>query len=280
MKQIHTQKLVRSILLICSIPFIPYAMAADNPATQSHLTANNSPKITLPDDSHFTDSLVIKKKSLFRRLTYNAGFYLKLLANDAQIMKAMWSLSKINQPMVTIFGGGRINQQSKLGEQAYSLAKKLADANVAIMTGAHGGIMEAANCGAKDSGKPNMSIGVSVKGIKQDPNKCLQKYLALTHFPSRKFVLIHLSSAFVVFPGGYGTFDELTEILNLMGTKKMPARPIILIDTAFWHKFIAWLHEEVFTGGHVSQEKLSLIQVTDDIDQAFNWIIESLHKKS
>lgn len=221
---------------------------------------------------------VRKDSSFLLRFTYSSGFYLKLLANDFQIMNALWQIKKINQPIVTIFGGSRVADDDPYAKQAYTLAKKLANAGMSVMTGAHAGIMKAANCGALSSGQRNASIGVSVKGIKQIPNPCLQKYMALTHFASRKFILINFASAFVIFPGGYGTLDELTEVLNLMGTHKMHTSPVILIGKSFWHKFVSWLQEEVLQANHISKEKLSLITVTDDIDEAFNIIQQQVNQ--
>lgn len=212
------------------------------------------------------------------RFKYGFNFYLKLLANDMEIINSIWKIEKINQPIVSIFGGGNVSPESEYAQKAYSLAKKLAEAHISVMTGAHAGIMKFANCGALASGNENVSIGISVKGINQDPNTCLQKFMSLTHFPSRKFLLIHYSSAFIIFPGGYGTLDELTEVLNLMGTKKMPKAPVILIGQSFWKKFLLWLQEEVLPINLISQEKLSLIKVTDDIDEAFNIIQEHLSK--
>ena len=172
-----------------------------------------------------------------------------------------------NQKTVTIYGSARIKQNTKWYDATADLATAIAKQNIAIMTGGGPGIMEAANYGAKraNAGK---SLGCCIKThLEQSGNEFLDISLTSDYFFIRKVLLTKFSKAFIVAPGGYGTLDELFEILNLIITKKMKQCPVILFGKEYWEPLINFMQKSLVANGTISQNELNSIIVTDDIGQ-------------
>jgi uncharacterized protein (TIGR00730 family) len=141
------------------------------------------------------------------------------------------------QPSVTIFGSARVKEGSKYYEAARELAFKLSKKGFSIVTGGGPGIMEAANRGAFEAG--GNSIGLNIKLPKeQKPNKYLTEILNFNYFFARKVMLVKYATAFILFPGGFGTLDEITETLTLIQTKKLKPFPVILYGNEYWNGFV------------------------------------------
>lgn len=191
-----------------------------------------------------------------------------------QMLHGAWKISKLNAPIVTIFGGARFLQADRYAVQANKLAAMFIEHDISVITGGGSGIMEAANCGAvaqaskKGQGK---SIGINVKGL-EARNKCAQEYFELNDFFARKYLMTHFSVGFVVFPGGFGTLEELGEILTLIRTHKMPRLPIILIGVEYWTPFMQWLNNEVLAHGAITNEDIELFVLTDDLERALSLV--------
>ena len=116
-------------------------------------------------------------------------------------------------------------------------------------------------------------MGIGVRDlIEEGPNHCVHEYFELDYFFARKWLLTRYSVAFVIFPGGFGTIDELAEVLTLIQTKKLKRVPIVLIGKEFWDPFMNWVINEALKHGTVSQKDVDLLIVTDDLDQAFSII--------
>lgn len=199
--------------------------------------------------------------------------YGSLFKTTLQLLHGVWRISRLPQPVVTIFGGARFTQEDPYAKKAHELAKKLVQNKISVLTGGGPGIMAAANCGALEGlGKTNKvkSIGITVKGLgtKEELNKCAQELITVDYFFTRKWLMVHNALAFAIFPGGFGTLDELGEIVTLMQTKKLPGVPIVLIGVEYWKPFIAWLQSEPLKHGLIAQQDLDMLQVTDDIDEA------------
>lgn len=185
-----------------------------------------------------------------------------------QMLYGAWRVSRVPVPIVSIFGGARFKLDDPYAKQAHQLAKKLVEADISVLTGGGPGIMEAASCGAipvKGSGR---SLGIGVTDLREAKNPCVQEYFELDYFFARKWLLTHYSMAFVVFPGGFGTLDELAEVLTLMQTKQLKRVPIILIGKEFWAPFMDWIAESMAHGA-VSEKEVQLFSVTDDLEEAF-----------
>lgn len=214
----------------------------------------------------------------FKRLAFISHTFFKVLWGDMQLMHGIWKITKIQGPIVSIFGGSRLPTKDPYIQQAHTLAAKLVAAHINIMTGGGSGIMQAASCGALHS-KTSMSIGVGVTELNEAKNSCVKEYFEVDYFYTRKWLLTHYSIAFVVFPGGFGTLDELTEILTLIQTKILPLAPIILIGHEYWTPFLQWLEHEALIHGAVKEEHLKLFSITDDLDEAFCLIEKTCQKK-
>jgi len=185
-----------------------------------------------------------------------------------QLLYGVWRISKLPQPIVSIFGGARIAGDDRYFHSAHALGKRLVEMDISVLTGGGPGIMEAATCGAiiPKQGKTRI-MGIGVTDLDEKPNKCVQEYFELTYFFSRKWLLSRFSSAFVVFPGGFGTLDELSEVLTLIQTKKLQRVPIVLFGVEYWDHFMKWLQMEAIKHGTISKEDLNLFTMTDDLEK-------------
>lgn len=212
---------------------------------------------------------------LYRIKTVVRMFF-TLAHKNLQLLRGIWKITKIRQPIVSIFGGSHLNYEDPYTQLAHNLAKKLVEHDISVMTGGGPGIMEAASCGAVAFGKEGVtSLGIGVTELNELRNPCVQEYFEVSDFASRKWLLTRFAIGFVVFPGGYGTLDELAEILTLMKTKKLPQVPIILIGKEYWHFFMHWLTSEALKHNVITAENLRMFQVTDDLDEACMALCES-----
>lgn len=171
-------------------------------------------------------------------------------------------------PAVSIFGSSRTKRGSRYYNMAIETAKGLAHAGFSIITGGGPGIMEAANKGARlGKGK---SIGLNINlPFEQKPNKYLDIYLDFRYFFCRKVMFVKYASAFVIFPGGYGTMDELFEALTLIQTKKVIPFPVVIIGKEYWKELIKWIGKKMLLDGNaISPEDMKLFKLTDDIEEA------------
>jgi len=182
-------------------------------------------------------------------------------------------------PSVTIFGSARVEEGNKYYEAARELAFKLSKKGFSIVTGGGPGIMEAANRGAFEAG--GNSVGLNIKLPKeQKPNKYLTEILNFNYFFARKVMLVKYATAFVLFPGGFGTLDELTETLTLMQTKKLKPFPVILYGNEYWNGFVQWLNDVVVKGGYIDREDTDLFKQMDNIDEIVDYIDQWYIKNS
>ncbi len=167
---------------------------------------------------------------------------------------------------VTFFGSARIEQNSTNCKKAEKLAYNLAKQGINIVTGGGGGIMEAANKGAYNA-KNAQSIGLNIIiPTEQKLNPYTTRNHTFNYFFSRKFMLVRHSSACVVFPGGYGTLDELFEIIILIQTKKLKNIKIYLYDTSFWNDLIVFLKKSLLKEKMINEKELEIFTLTDDLE--------------
>jgi len=167
---------------------------------------------------------------------------------------------------VAVFGSARIKPDHPHYDAARALGAKLADAGFAVITGGGPGIMAAANQGARDAG--GLSIGCNIElPFEQAPNPYTNLSINFRYFFVRKTMFVKYSEGFVIFPGGFGTLDELFEALTLVQTQKIHRFPIILYSSAYWAGLIDWIKETQLSEGVISPEDLNLLIVTDSIDE-------------
>ena len=196
---------------------------------------------------------------------------MSLVTVGAELLAAKQRL-QIFKNNVTVFGSARIKPTDPLYNDAYELGKSLSNSGYNVFTGGGPGIMSAANKGAYE-GK-SKSIGLNIElPQEQSSNPYLDENITFDYFFSRKVMLVKYSSACVYFPGGYGTADELMEVLTLMQTNKMKKVPIILYDSKFWASLLLWIKQSV-EKSYISKENFELIRVVDSVEEIIN-IVET-----
>lgn len=168
---------------------------------------------------------------------------------------------------VTIFGSARTPDQHPYCTIAYRIAHEIAKKDIAIITGGGGAIMQAANRGAIDAGAPSVGINIEIP-MEQRSNPYLTRSLKCRYFFVRKVLLSRYSEAFVALPGGFGTLDELFEIITLVKTRKMHERPLVLIGTEFWSGLLKWSEEVLVRDGMITETEFKSIRVVDTPEEA------------
>ncbi len=221
---------------------------------------------------------------MFKRLRYYLRFLKSLFQINFRLLWGMWRLTKLPQPTITVFGGSRIDVNSIYAQKARQLAKMLVADGFSIITGGGPGIMEAANEGALDfvqecdindrtRCKPIVSAGIGLLRLnKEEANPYVQENIVMDHFFTRKWLLVRYSIGFVIFPGGFGTLDELFEIVTLMQTDHMQQAPIVLVDSAYWQHIIQWIEEKALAENLIAPKDRNIIQVVDTVEEAFKII--------
>ncbi|MFZ2490237.1 MAG: TIGR00730 family Rossman fold protein [Thermoanaerobaculia bacterium] len=181
-------------------------------------------------------------------------------------------------PAVSIFGSARTPAGHRYYEAATQTAELLGRAGFAIITGGGPGIMEAANKGACLGGA--LSIGCNIElPFEQDVNAYVQKGMTFRYFFVRKTMFIKYSEAFITFPGGFGTLDELFDALTLIQTRKISNFPVILFGSDYWKGLVHWMREQLLAGGNVVEDDVNSIHVVDE-PAAVRDIVVAYHEKS
>ncbi len=169
------------------------------------------------------------------------------------------------RPAVTIFGSARTKTDDKYYKLCHEVAKKLAEKRISVITGGGPGIMEAGNKGAFDAGWHSIGLNIELPH-EQKPNPFQTKELSFRYFFIRKVMFLRWSSAFIVFPGGFGTLDELFEVLTLIQTKKTQKYPAIFIGVDYWKGLFEWLQDKMLHHQYISENDMNLFSLTDDVD--------------
>lgn len=175
---------------------------------------------------------------------------------------------------VAIFGSARTQEGDPIYDAAVETARLLARAGFGIITGGGPGIMEAGNRGAQDGG--NLSIGCNIElPFEQYTNPYLDVSLDFNYFFVRKTMFIKYSNAFVIFPGGFGTLDELFEAITLIQTRKVSHFPVILYGSQYWSGLVNWIRETMLPGGKISPQDLDLLRISDDPQEICAMVTET-----
>jgi uncharacterized protein (TIGR00730 family) len=183
------------------------------------------------------------------------------------------AVEQIDRPAVSIFGSARVREGSEPYEAARSVGRYFAERGWAVITGGGPGVMEAANRGAKEGG--GLSIGFNIElPHEQGSNPYLDISYTFKHFYARKVCFVKPAEGFVIFPGGFGTLDELFEALTLIQTGKAQNFPVVLFGTDYWGELLDWIKGELLADGMISPDDLKLLHVTDDPVEAAEDVIE------
>jgi len=195
----------------------------------------------------------------------------------ADFVKGFDELGELG-PTVTIFGSARTNKDNIYYKQATLLANLLAKRGYNIMTGGGPGIMEAANKGASEEEVESIGLNIDLPS-EQEKNPFTTTELTFDYFFSRKVMLVKYSMAYVIFPGGFGTLDELFEALTLVQTRKVTGVKIFVIGVSFYKPLIDFIENKLLIEGMIEKEDLELIHLTDDFEHIVDEIDNSLEKQ-
>ncbi len=195
---------------------------------------------------------------------------------QSELVEGFETLNEIG-PAVTVFGSSRMNPGSYYYEKAVELGKKLSDGGFAVITGGGPGIMEGANKGAHQG--ESTSIGLNIEILEeQRANKYQDISLSFRYFFIRKLMFVKYAIAFIIFPGGFGTMDELFEALTLSQTKKIGIFPIILFGKDYWKGLIDWFKSTLILNHAIAPEDLGLISLVNEVDDVCQILRE--HKRT
>jgi uncharacterized protein (TIGR00730 family) len=182
-------------------------------------------------------------------------------------------VNEIGGPGATIFGSARITSSHPIYERARETGRLFAQRGFAVITGGGPGVMEAANRGAYEVGGRSVGFNIDLPH-EQHANAYVDLEMTFEHFYARKTMLVKAAEGFVLFPGGFGTLDELFESLTLIQNEKVMHFPVVLFGTQYWRGLIEWVRERPLTEQMVSPEDLELLHVTDDPAQAVDEIVD------
>jgi uncharacterized protein (TIGR00730 family) len=181
----------------------------------------------------------------------------------AELATGFATLSSLDRA-VSVFGSARTRAGTPEWQQAHELGRRLGEAGFGVITGGSAGSMGAASRGAREAGA--ISVGLTIDlPFEQADERELDVPLHFHYFFTRKVMFVRYSQGFVVLPGGFGTLDELFELVTLMQTGKIRHSPVVLVDTAYWSPLLAWLRDTVAVEGNIGPRDLDLIRVCDDL---------------
>jgi hypothetical protein len=182
-------------------------------------------------------------------------------------------VERIDRPAVSVFGSARVPDGHPFYEAARAVGRGFGAHGWAVVTGGGPGVMEGANRGAKEGGALSVGFNIDLPH-EQAPNPYLDICHTFEHFYARKVCFLKPSEGFVIFPGGFGTLDELYEALTLIQTGKVFNFPVVLYHSDHWGEMLDWLREEVLSDGLVSSADIDRLHVTDDPAEAVEIVVE------
>ena len=210
---------------------------------------------------------------LLRRTHETIAGDISLIASE--FLAGFQEVERIDRPAVSIFGSARVAEGSATYEAARETARRFAQAGLGVVTGGGPGVMEAANRGAKEGG--GLSIGFNILlPHEQGLNPYCDIARTFKHFYVRKVMFVKAAEGFVIFPGGFGTMDELYEALTLIQTGKIGTFPVVLFDRDYWEEMIDWIRGEMLADGLVSPDDLDLLYLTDEPQEAVDRIVTKM----
>ena len=195
-----------------------------------------------------------------------------------EFLQGFEAVERIGRPAVTVFGSARVREDHPAYAAALEAGRRLAEAGFAVVTGGGPGVMEAANRGAHEAG--GLSVGFNIElPHEQYSNPYLDIGVTFRHFYVRKTMFVKAAEGFVIFPGGFGTLDELFESLTLIQTGKVLHFPVVLFDSAYWRPMLDWIKGRLLADGMISPEDLDLLGVTDSVEDAVKQILRPLPER-
>ncbi len=228
---------------------------------------------------HTEDELLLERKKAARpvprvreQAEFTHGDPWRVLRIMGEFVHAFDALAEV-AAAVTIFGSARTKPADPMYRAAQDLGGRLAKSGFAVITGGGPGIMEAANKGAREA--KGLSIGCNIElPHEQAINAYVDLAVNFRYFFCRKTMFLKYSEGFVLFPGGFGTLDELFEALTLIQTQKVKRFPVVLFGSEYWNGLLEWMRKAVRDAGRIEREDLDLMMVTDSTEQACSHLTE------
>jgi uncharacterized protein (TIGR00730 family) len=190
----------------------------------------------------------------------------------SEIVNSFDTMAQVNEMLVSVFGSARTQENDPCFKSAFELGKRLVQANYGVITGGGPGIMDAALRGAHEAGGTSIGLNIELP-MEQHPNPFQKISLSFRYFFVRKVCFLKYSTAVIVFPGGFGTLDELGEVLTMVPTRKINAIPIILVGKKFWEGLSDWF-KTMETDGMISPGDIDLIKIVDASEEAMDYLLE------
>ena len=228
--------------------------------------AITSPKVPKPSDPQ-----------MLKRSQTSAREAWRMFEIIAEFVTATERLQAI-QPAVAIFGSARMTPEHPYYKVAEDIARRLSAAGFSVISGGGPGIMEAVNKGAFEGASPSVGLNIQLPH-EQSGNAFQDVSHTFQHFFARKVMFVKLSCAFIMMPGGYGTMDELMEVLTLVQTGKIRKVPIILVNSSFWKGLLEWIDGQLVPDGMVGIEDPGLMTVIDDPQAVVDAIFDHYHSR-
>jgi uncharacterized protein (TIGR00730 family) len=195
-----------------------------------------------------------------------------------EFLQGFSAVAEIPRPAVSIFGSARVGPDHPAYRAARAVAGLFAESGFAVVTGGGPGVMEAANRGAQEAG--GISVGFNIElPHEQESNSYLDVGITFRHFYVRKTMFVRAAEGFVIFPGGFGTLDELFEALTLIQTGKISDFPVVLFDRTYWDGLLTWVNGRLLSEGTISPEDEALLVVTDDEAEAVETVVACYERR-
>lgn len=212
---------------------------------------------------------------------------------DTDSNRELWSIFKVMGefvdgydtllrigPCISIFGSARLKPGTKYYNMAIDTAAAIAENGFGVITGGGPGIMEAGNKGAIQHGGKSVGLGIDLpqeQGI--NPYVSPKYVINFKYFFVRKVMFVKYAQGFIVFPGGFGTLDELFETLTLIQTEKIDRIPIVMVGTEYWDGLVEWMVDKLLKDGYISESDMDLFHLTDNTDEAVRYVCEFYKNK-
>jgi uncharacterized protein (TIGR00730 family) len=195
-----------------------------------------------------------------------------------EFLQGFLAVERIGKPAISVFGSARVNEDDPVYADAREVGRRIAEAGFAVVTGGGPGVMEAANRGAREGG--GVSVGFNIElPHEQHENPYLDISVTFDHFYARKTMFVKAAEGFVIFPGGFGTLDELFEALTLIQVGKVLHFPVVLFDHGYWAPLLDWIRGRLLAEGMISPEDLDLLIVTDEPDEAVQVLVDCYERR-
>ena len=195
-----------------------------------------------------------------------------------EFLQGFLAVQRIGRPAFTVFGSARVKPDDPIYADAVEVGRRIAQAGFAVVTGGGPGVMEAANRGAREAG--GVSVGFNIElPHEQHENRYVDLSLTFEHFYARKTMFVKAAEGFVIFPGGFGTLDELFESLTLIQTGKVLHFPVVLFDHGYWAPLLDWIRGRLLADGMISREDLELLTVADDHAEAVQVLVDGYERR-